>query len=90
MSKTANQRCHECADRFHQRIAELKKQNESIVKYPIYSNGKANQKRTYCFGCGTTVKDQKYCHGCGKKLIWGEQALPAPVNAERSTENEHE
>lgn len=44
--------------------------NHSIVKHPIMANGKENKKVTYCYSCGTTVRNQKYCHWCGRKLIW--------------------
>lgn len=25
---------------------------------------------TYCYSCGTNVRNQVYCHGCGSKLNW--------------------
>lgn len=42
----------------------------SVATHPIGSDGKVNRKISYCYSCGTTVKNQRYCHGCGNKLIW--------------------
>jgi len=48
----------------------LNQQAETEVRHPIGSDNKVNHKRSYCYSCGTTVRDQKYCHGCGRKLKW--------------------
>lgn len=42
------------------------------VMHPINAEGKENKKVTYCFKCGTYVRNQLYCHGCGYKLDWSE------------------
>ncbi len=49
---------------------EIEKWPIAIVKHPIDSTGKPNRSRTYCYHCGTHVKNQKFCHGCGHKLDW--------------------
>jgi len=41
-----------------------------LVKHPIDMNGEENKSVSYCYNCGTNVKDQKYCHGCGRRLLW--------------------
>ena len=46
------------------------KEKSAEVRHPIDSEGNLNKKVTYCFHCGTNVKNQKYCHGCGSKLLW--------------------
>lgn len=45
-------------------------EQESLVKHPLDADGKLNKKATYCYNCGTMVKNQKYCHGCGRLLLW--------------------
>ena len=60
--KLAEERCKELEAATEQLLAE--------VRYPINSGGKVNYYYTYCYSCGTNVKDQKYCHGCGRKLKW--------------------
>lgn len=43
---------------------------EAEVRHPTDLGGKPNHKHSYCYSCGTGVKNQKYCGGCGKKLKW--------------------
>ena len=40
------------------------------VRHPTDSEGNKNTKCTYCYRCGTNVRNQKHCHGCGAKLDW--------------------
>jgi len=40
------------------------------VRCSIDSAGNINKKRSYCYHCGTGVRNQKYCHNCGYKLQW--------------------
>jgi len=47
-------------------------EREIQVSYAINSEGKLDKNRSYCFHCGTSVRDQKFCHGCGYKLLWKE------------------
>ena len=42
----------------------------ALVLHPLNKDCKSNLKVTYCYNCGTHVKDQKYCHGCGSLLNW--------------------
>ena len=52
---------------------DLESESEHIteVRHPTDLSGKIeNRKYTYCYHCGTGVKNQKYCHGCGYKLDW--------------------
>lgn len=61
----------DCCKEIDRLTAELKaKEKEAEVRNPTSLEGVPDKKRTYCYSCGTTVKDQKYCHGCGKKLNW--------------------
>jgi hypothetical protein len=51
-------------------VSSLFNINESIVKHPLNMDSTENKKVTYCYQCGTTVRNQVFCHGCGRKLIW--------------------
>lgn len=51
------------------RIKELETEEIAEVRCSIDSEGKPT-KYTYCYYCGTRVRNQKYCKGCGRKLIW--------------------
>ncbi len=59
---------------YDQALALLKQSEcktfEVEVRHPLGSDGKVNHKRSYCYHCGTTVRNQKYCHCCGGKLQW--------------------
>lgn len=44
--------------------------NTAEVRHPINSDCKLNKKVTYCYACGTSVRQQQFCHGCGRRLIW--------------------
>ena len=48
----------------------LKADRECIPEHPINSDCKPNLKVTYCYSCGTNIKQQKFCHGCGRKINW--------------------
>ncbi|KKN07557.1 hypothetical protein LCGC14_1065780 [marine sediment metagenome] len=52
------------------RTAQEPVSNETEVRHPIDSNGKANYKISYCYYCGQHVKNQLYCQRCGSKLRW--------------------
>lgn len=55
---------------FELAISSCEKQIPMKVKHPINSDGEENKKVTYCYKCGTNVKNQLYCHNCGQKLLW--------------------
>lgn len=56
-------------------VDEFYKDNESEVMNPINSDGKPNKLITYCYKCGTNVRNQIYCHNCGRKLLWNNPRL---------------
>lgn len=56
---TDDRECRKCQ---HERVA--------IAQHPVGHDGKFNRKRSYCFNCGITVKNQRYCHNCGCRLLW--------------------
>ena len=51
-------------------IRQLQGPRIGEVRHPVDSDCEINRSRSYCYSCGTTVKDQKHCHGCGRKLDW--------------------
>ena len=42
----------------------------SEVKHPIGVDCKPNKLISYCYQCGSKVKNQKYCKNCGRWLLW--------------------
>jgi len=67
--------CDDCWDKDKLKSGINEELRMSIVKHPINDKGKENKLVTYCYHCGTNVRQQKFCHNCGYKLIW--QPKPA-------------
>ena len=53
------------------------------VACPIGMKGELRTHETYCFHCGTHVKNQKFCHYCGRKLLW-DQRIPKMIDGKYS------
>ena len=59
-------------------IRQLQEPISGEVRHPIGPDDKPDKTRTYCYSCGTTVRDQKHCHGCGRKLDWAQTTNQQP------------
>ena len=52
------------------RLIQTAKAYPLSVVHPIDADGNTNNKVSYCYSCGTNVKNQLYCHVCGQRLKW--------------------